>query len=154
MKRLIFVFVAVAFSFSCSADDWALGYDQSLLSPEKEEYRTAFLAYGMALIVWHRENPKSKKPFKFSREYEARESMIDIWLELKKKGEVPDSKYLSELGLVYESGYLKEYVWYYHKNKKWRKPRKLKLEEFMDFMVKNLPEHEPNEISEINVSNS
>jgi hypothetical protein len=134
------------------ANDWKLGYDQSLLSDEKKELSMAFLAYGMALINWHGEHPKSKFPFEFSMEYEARKAMLDIWLELKNKKELPESVYLTELSLVYSKGFLKEYLWHFHKNEKWIQPKKLKMKDFEIFMQEKLPLHIPNSINEITVS--
>jgi hypothetical protein len=119
---------SICLSVNSHSAEFSLGYDKALF--ENEELRTAFMAYGLSLVKWNNQHPRSKPPYKYDREYSARKSMILIWEELRNNGKVPESLYLSKLLQVYTDGFLKEYVWYYHKVEKWKKPRKLKLDKF------------------------
>lgn len=150
MKYLLGIILSICLSFNTNSAEFALGYDQTLL--ENEELRTAFLAYGISLVNWNKENPRSKPPYKFDREYSARKSMIKIWEELRNNGKVPESLYLSDLLQVYKDGYLKEYVWYFHKKEKWKKPRKLKIDKFEIYRTKNMVNHIPNPINLVYVT--
>ena len=145
--------LALATMFATLLFPCAMAADIGLVLGEdfeaEEEHQQAFLSYGLALIKWHQDNPRSKPPYKFDREYSAHETMIKIWIELREKGSVPDSAYMSEMRGVYEAGYLREYVWHFHRHEKWRKPRRLDMGEFGTYLEQHLPNHNAKDLSTV-----
>ena len=77
----------------------------------------------------------------FEEEVEARTSLVQIWKELKEKDEKLKDKYLNELRLIHEAGFMHEYVWTYLRRASWKKSEKLKLKEFSNWRKKHLKKH-------------
>ena len=74
-------------------------------------------------------------------EIESREEEAKYWQRLNKNG--PPSPYFDELVIVYESGFMTEYVWKYHRQTNWNKPIGLKQEEFDKWAIEKIPNHKP-----------
>ena len=89
---------------------------------------------------------------KFEEEVEARTSLVQIWEELKKKDEKLKDKYLNELQLVHEAGFMHEYVWTYLRRVSWEKPEKLKLKDFSNWRKKQLNKHKVESHGDIRVT--
>ena len=150
MKNYLGILLGLILSIGVHASEFSLGYDKSLL--KNEEYKTAFLAYGLALVKWHNENPRILPPYKFDREHSARKSMILIWEELRNNKTVPDSSYLAELLQVCHDGFLKEYIWHFHRKEEWKEPKKLYLGGFKEYRMTKLTGHKPNPINLVSVT--
>jgi hypothetical protein len=76
--------------------------------------QTAWVAYAMALGAY--EDGRDS----FETELKARDSMIQVWVELKQQGkESATDPYLEEMIGVRDAGYLREYVWTFHRRPVW-----------------------------------
>ncbi|MHC4118411.1 MAG: hypothetical protein ACYSWO_12995 [Planctomycetota bacterium] len=84
----------------------------------------------------------------FEEELEARSSLAQIWKEIGDKGE---DKYLSDLELVHDAGFMREYVWTYLKRASWNEPENLRMEDFKSWQKANLKEHKAETYGSIKV---
>ncbi|OGW24051.1 MAG: hypothetical protein A2X59_12380 [Nitrospirae bacterium GWC2_42_7] len=78
---------------------------------------------------------------KFEDEVEGRQTLAQIWKELKEKDNNLKDKYLNELEVVLDAGFMREYVWVYLRYELWKKPDKLRLKEFANWKKQNLKNH-------------
>ncbi|RHW74573.1 lysozyme inhibitor LprI family protein [Colwellia sp. RSH04] len=99
-----------------------------------------WLFYGMALKTWPIELEESGQPNLYKRELFARSKTAQIWQELKANKAVTPDKYLDELVIIYEAGFMEEYVWAYIR-KSGRTQNNLKLDKFKQWIFVNLPDH-------------
>ncbi|MFC1497356.1 hypothetical protein ACFLS1_02640 [Verrucomicrobiota bacterium] len=79
---------------------------------------------------------------KFEEEVEGRNKLAQIWKELKAKEDYLNDKYLDELELVLDAGFMREYVWVYLKRLSWKRPTGLKTNSFQNWAKKKLKDHE------------
>lgn len=114
-------------------------------------------AFGVSLAGWFSENEdiKSFSPGKYKPSFlallSAYSSQIQIWRELK-ENEDPNSKYMDNLILVDDNGFLKEYVWVNHdKNIKGKKPEGLRKEEYIEWSTNELVGHVPRIEARLNI---
>ena len=107
------------------------------------------VSFGLSLLHYftQHEDPDSFQEGPYSPTPEALHaaltSQTQIWRELRDKGEHPYD-YLDQLALVDDQGYLREYVWHFHRNEAWgAPPPTLDLRDFTAWSQKTIPEHEP-----------
>ncbi|MBS0162037.1 MAG: hypothetical protein JSR64_12640 [Nitrospira sp.] len=78
----------------------------------------------------------------FLEEVAARGGCTKIWQEIRAKDGRRD-RYLDDLATVEQSGYLREYVWIYFRERGWSEPPDLHLMEFERWRRLHLQSHEP-----------
>ena len=113
-------------------------------------HETAFwTAYGVSLAGWvskHRHGDTAPEgPFLVTYEAElyAREKLIAIWKEMIAK-QPRSFPYADAMLKVEAAGLLREYVWYHHRRADWGlPPAGLRLDEFLDWSRRNIPDHKP-----------
>jgi len=120
--------------------------DESLFE-KPEGVLGAWLAYGQHRLVWAetkylKENPEQTVyKYSFAEELEARDTLCQLWKELK-KGDSDD--YLDALLMVREAGYLPEHVWQYLHAPEWgARPKELQTLRFSQWERENLKGHRP-----------
>jgi hypothetical protein len=129
MKKVVFVlFLAVILMGSSvvfsQGERVQMVMDESLFG-ENTNVLAAWLAYGTTKSLWVtdkylEENPdKSKYQYSFQEELDAREALVQVWKDLKKRDENISDKYLNSLIVVKDAGFLDEYVWHYFQAEEW-----------------------------------
>jgi hypothetical protein len=120
----------------------ALG--QSKGSPED----IIWVAYGLGLNTWI-ENKQLKPSLPlgayrptFDAELYAREQQLVVWRKLKEKG-LPPLPYMDAVLAVADAGFLREYVWQFHRRRDWREPPNLRSAEFLAWQASHLKDHAP-----------
>ena len=126
-----------------------INIDTSLFG-KGDELIATWLVYAGARSLWMSERFYEKNPqastyrYTFSEELEARESMLELWKELKQKNKGLSDEYLDSLVKVEKAGFLPEYVWYYFNSGEWiEKPNGLKINQFNSWRTRNLAGHKP-----------
>lgn len=99
----------------------------------------AWAGYALALVAY------GDGRYSFESELKARDSMIQIWVELKEQGKArSNDAYMEDLIQVRGAGYLREYVWTFHRTPAWgESPAGLKLDEFWHWRADHLRGHRP-----------
>ena len=81
--------------------------------------------------------------------------MLRIYTNLKAERKIKPDSYLDQLLRVSESGFLREYVWFYFQNLHWPgRPMGLRLYEFNEWRLKNLPNHREVTLANIEIEDS
>ena len=75
-------------------------------------------------------------------EVAARDGCAHLWRELKSKDGRVD-RYLDDLLAVQQSGFIREYVWFYFREPDWSKPANLRLSDFDQWQDIHLKSHTP-----------
>ena len=108
-----------------------------------------WMAYGLGLSDWINKNQLANSapdgPYvpSFEAEFHARQSQLRVWRELSEKG-TPSLPYMEGMLRVASAGYLREYVWQYHRQTIWGAPSAdLKMEAFAQWSAENLRDHVP-----------
>ena len=123
-------------------------YSDSLFEGD-DSVMASWLGYGLSKIVWVKQNAPEMMETgayhsSFEEELYGRESLVKIWKELKEKDTSLQDGYLDEFVIIYDAGYLREYVWAYFTDGTWDGgPEGSRMEEFVVWQVENLPEHQP-----------
>jgi len=78
----------------------------------------------------------------FDAEVAARQSMVKIWRELNEK-EPQRFAYMESLAAVEQAGFLREYVWHYHRLAEWPPVADLRNEAFAGWRAEQLRDHRP-----------
>ena len=130
---------------------YAEGYSVAigLTATEGDTAGMSALSFGLSLLHYftQHEDLDSFQEGTYSATSEALHaafsSQTQIWRELRENGKSPYD-YLDQLALVDDQGYLREYVWYFHRNESWGPPpQTLDLKDFAAWSEKTIPEHEP-----------
>ena len=85
----------------------------------------------------------------FEEELEGRMALARIWKEMDNKLE---DKYLNELELVHNAGFMREYVWISLKRASWNEPDKLRIKNFQSWKKANLKGHKVESYGSIKVT--
>ena len=115
--------------------------DDSVMAP--------WLGYGLAKIVWVRQNAPQMMEAgayrsSFEEEVYGRDSLVKIWKELKEKDPSLQNVYLDEFAVISDAGYFREYVWAYFNDETWESgPEDARMGEFAIWLVENIPDHQP-----------
>jgi len=139
--RYILFFLLTASITSCSIPNQpgnAITVDSSDLN---DSSGTGWLAYGLSLAAWDANCEDNSNLYE--REVYARESTAKVWEELRANGDTVVDKELDELVLVEKSGYIREYVWNFLRKSDWKKPANLRINDFVVWKNKNIPNHSP-----------
>ena len=106
-------------------------------------------SYGVALAAWTSENLDSSKipegvfQPSFAAEVAARQSQLKIWAEMIEK-EPRTNTYIEAVALASSAGFLREYVWSFHRLSEWGTPPvDLRLPEFEEWRTAHLQGHKP-----------
>jgi hypothetical protein len=119
---------------------------QVMLDPTLKQKSNAFsswLIYGIARNKWISSNYPDLSSYKylFAEEFDARETLVKVWIELSGTSSGENDTYLEELAIVYRAGYLKEYVWTYFHYEDPTPPDGLRLPQYTQWVTQNLPQH-------------
>lgn len=116
---------------------------------EPEQSGASAMAFGLGLLGYLSENEEVRNlpdgVYEPTAEalYAAFSSQAKIWRELRDNGTAPYD-YADELVLIVDEGFLWEYVWYNYKSEGWNPiPSDLKIESFLSWSRKRIPEHMP-----------
>ena len=119
---------------------------------------TAWLAYALGLAAWAEQSgatdraPDGVFVPSFEGELEARRKQIQIWKELNEK-ERKTLAYMDQMLLVEAAGFLREYVWKFHRQSAWvAEPEGLRLTPFEEWSSKSLVGHLPKTGARLRVS--
>jgi len=118
------------------------------LFEENDSVAAAWLGYALSRFNWVRDNaPQTMNKYdyrkSFEEELQGRGSLVKIWQELKEKDSSLKNTYLDEALMIYEAGYLKEYVWLYLGDGTWKNPPAAsRLKKFMRWQDKKIPNHQ------------
>jgi hypothetical protein len=109
----------------------------------------AWTAYGISLGDWVNRNriadSASEGPFvpSFDAELHARQKQLVIWRELNEK-ERYSLRYMDEMQQVESAGFLREYIWHFHRRPGWATPPAgLQMEAFSQWQANHLRGHTP-----------
>ncbi len=121
--------------------------DETLMKEENDR-SSAWLGYLLARAGWLKENVNldsidvTSYQISFDEEAYAREAMANIWSELKVDNPEETDRYLDELALINENGFIREYVWIYLQKPYWKSiPKNLNLQEFLKWSSDMIPVH-------------
>ena len=116
----------------------------------------AWLAYARARSNWVLNNLTRDEVQEgvhiphYEEEIAGRKALAEFWL--KQDGTVAD-EYLDELALIFQAGYMDEYVWDYYRSAKWTQPETgLDTDAFRAWMRTNLPRHQAETRAKIEIS--
>jgi hypothetical protein len=105
---------------------------------------------GYAIIIademenFYEENPNGIYIIPFDIELLARESMIELYLDLKNNQKINEEYlYVEELILIKNANYLKEYVFFSFNPGTWINNDNLIEKNYFDWKNNNIPEHKP-----------
>jgi hypothetical protein len=105
---------------------------------------------GYAIVIasemdsFYKNNPSGNFILTFDIEYLARESMIELYLDLKNnQGLENEYQFVEELIIIQNANYLREYVFFTFNRDTWINSENLVEENFLNWMRLNLPEHNP-----------
>ena len=76
-------------------------------------------------------------------ELTARRHLVEAWQEKLADGTGGEERYLNELALIADQGYLDEYVAHHFRKRHWDYPDNLQLSEYRRWEKRVLPRHEP-----------
>jgi hypothetical protein len=132
--------------------------DPSLQS-EDISIASAWVGYAASRAEWIQTNISAEEIVQkgyhrtFEEEVAARSSLAKIWKELLGNSQ-PDLKnsYLDDLLKVYEARFIKEYTWIFLASNEWLQPEGLRLDEFLAWSNKNLPNHKPEIRADIEIT--
>jgi isocitrate dehydrogenase len=149
-KLINIVFLFITFSSCVIADEESKRKVTIAINPASasEVDRLSSTAFGISLANWVQENENidtlSDGVFKpsFQALYSAFNRQITIWNELS-ENDPKKSIYMDDLVKVYNSGFMKEYIWTYHKDTDWKNVDELKMDEFEAWANQNISEHKP-----------
>lgn len=125
---------------------------------ESETDTLSATAFGVSLAAWVAENedidslPNGKYRPSFVAFVEALESQIEILRELRDGGTTV-SRYINDLILVADTGYLREYVWVFHAVPSWYEhpAQDLKLGEYSKWHKIHLKQHTPRNEAQLRI---
>ena len=124
-----------------------------------DDIGAAWLGYLMERQIYIREHPDQYKLTPgiviptFDEEVGARQTMAQIWKELREKDQSRRDRYLDELVPVHEADFMREYVWTYLRQQSWTKqPKDLRLKEFSQWRPLHLPGHQPETHGKIRIT--
>jgi hypothetical protein len=81
---------------------------------------------------------------RFEEEVQARQTAARIYSELLEQGDQRPLPYFDDLSLIDGAGLMKEYVWTYFRQESWGEaPATLRLDQFSDWRLEHMPEHQP-----------
>lgn len=116
------------------------------LGTDADGRNPAWLAYGTARRIWidsvfFEKNPGERRyRYTYEEEVYARESMAQIWSELREEHGFQDP-YLLELAEVERAGFIREYVWACLAFPSWGEPSDLRLPAFDAWQREHIPDH-------------
>lgn len=162
-KILLFTAIYLALCLSVSLaqgtapSKYSVLIDESLQGEESDpNVGAAWLGYALSHANWIEDNYKDKdlaKDYKlsFDEEVFCRDNLAQIWSELKAKHPGIKDDYLDGLLKIRDAGFLKEYIWTFHKQKDWSEPEGLKQKDFNGWMEKNLPGFQPKTLTGLQI---
>ena len=150
VKIIVFVILCLALAVPTAfAGTETMGYVYDLDLSLPDYVNAAWLGYLMQRQIYIREHEEQYKFIPgiiiptFAEEVEGRNSLAQIWKELKEADRSRSNKYLDELIPVHEADFMREYVWQYLKQQSWTKePENLKRKEFSAWQRKHLQGHQ------------
>ena len=115
---------------------------------DKDEF-SAWVAYALGLADWATKSGAADRSSDgilvptFDGELDARRMQLQIWSEMLEKQPIR-LKYMDELLLVQAAGFLREYIWKFHRQSSWKsEPTGLRLVDFEEWRSRELVNHEP-----------
>ena len=152
----ISLLILIIFLLAFSAPDYSYSENKQrdctiILDESLEEGPTAaWLAYALKRVLWYRETFFEEFPnegnyrYTFQEEIESRKNLAQVWLELCQNDPSFHDKYLDELVIIYQNGYLNEYVSLYFDHIDWKVDKdKLRMNDFMKWANENISQHKP-----------
>lgn len=119
---------------------------------------SAWLGYALSRLAWINDNVPMDtledytNYGSFSEEFTGRESLVNIWGELKVSDPLLEDRYLDDLLLVQSNGFLREYVWTYFGNDSWEMPQEdFKFQKFAEWHAINLSGHSPETLAGLEI---
>jgi hypothetical protein len=108
--------------------------------PELQSWVRYSLAKSTCQLGMGGENPARNSSY--ACELTARRHLVEAWQEKLVAGAADTSRYLDELSLVAEKGYLDEYVAHHFQKRHWTLPDNLRLGEYRRWEKRVIPHHE------------
>ena len=147
-KRIVLGLTAFVFSFALTAE--AENYDIVIDKNQSLGEAVVWMRYGLELAVYRDENnitvpSRTIEVFpSFSEELYCREKLVSSLSSLRSNSDKGPSldrimPYLDFLEKVQREGYMKEYVWMFHRRDDWMKPGGVKFSEFGIWLGSNSP---------------
>lgn len=109
--------------------------------PELQSWVRYSLAKSTCQLGMGGDNPARNSSF--DCELTARRHLVEAWQEKLAESAASESRYLDELSLVADEGYLDEYVAHHFRRRHWTFPDNLRLSEYRRWEKRVMPQHEP-----------
>jgi hypothetical protein len=148
-RLLLLLVLALAFSGVAHAQDGKRHVSITIGQYPTDVEMLAWTAYGVSLGDWVNKNRVAdtapEGPFvpTFEAELYARQAQLTIWRELNESKPQPLS-YMNEMQRVQAAGFLREYIWHYHRQRTWQaQPTELRMDAFLEWQASHLRGHTP-----------
>jgi hypothetical protein len=145
--RILLTFILLVLFSNVNADEdnssSSIALNQEYLENKSEDVISYWMIYGFALQKWKVEYTEDRLYDFYNRELFARKFMLDVRLHSKKEQGVEPDIDLDVLEKIYESGFIKEYIWFYLAESNWQQPHDLELDKFQKWSQRNLKNHIP-----------
>ena len=130
----------------------SVNLDQSVMSNNAS--LASWMGYAIIIademVKYYKKEPNGNYIVPFEVELLARESMIELYLDLKNNQKLENSyQYVEELILIKNAGYLEEYIFFAFNPGTWKNEKNWVETNFINWKETNIPDHKPVTLAEI-----
>ena len=151
---IVFLLLILMTFFGCTTTSstkgkYAITIDPSVKNPFAQSIWFGYISYFKRdMDVFYKNNPEGIYSKPYNIEVDARNSMIEMYLRIRKEREFQDV-YIEDLIKIRNSNMLNEYVFFSFNTGNWNNDENYQEDKYIKWMKNNLPNHIPLTLAKI-----